>query len=311
MNSTRQISLDELTSQLAEIPATLIIDVLSAEEFKSAHLPGARNACVFDMTFLDDVKKLAPDLVTPLILYSSSVRNLASHTAAEKLAAAGYTHLADYRGGLENWRAAGHAVEGYADAVVPESKTRDGTHQIDLDKSKVEWTGRNLIGAHSGTLKLREGNIQIENGRPMRGSFSLEMQSIECTDLTDGNMRGILETHLKSDDFFDVSRFPEAVFLLSQITPLQDAPPGNPNCEITGDLNLKGATRNLVFRAILAPTPEGLLAVDAHFDIDRTQWNVLYGSGKFYEKLGKHLVNDEISLTIKIITLPPKGHAPN
>jgi hypothetical protein len=59
----------------------------------------------------------------------------------------------------------------------------------------------------------------------------------------------------------------------------------------------------------MGPTADGLLAADAHFDIDRTRWSALYGSGKFYEKLGKHLVNDEVSLALKIITLP--SHSPN
>ncbi len=302
MNHTRRISRDELISQLADIPATVVIDVLADDEFKAAHLPGAQNACVFDMTFLEDVKKLVPDPATPLVLYGSSVRNLASQTAAEKLAAAGYTHLADYRGGLEDWREAGHAVEG--DGATPRLEPSDGKHQIDVEQSKVEWTGRNLTGAHSGTIKLREGSIEIESGRPVRGSFTLEMRDIECADLKDGKMREMLEAHLKSEDFFDVIRFPEAVLLLSRITPLADAPLGNPNYEITGDLTLKGMTRDLSFRAILAPTPDGLLAADAHFDIDRTHWNVLYGSGKFYEKLGKHLVNDEISIALKLVTRP-------
>ncbi len=305
MNQLKQISRNELTSQLAEIPATVVIDVLPEAEFKAAHLPGALNACVFDMTFLDDVKKLVPDLATPLVLYGSSARNLASQTAAEKLAAAGYRHLANYHGGLEDWREAGHAVEGDADAATLKSKPQDGTHQIDVEQSKVEWTGRNLTGAHSGTIKLREGSIEIESGRPVSGSFTLEMRDTECTDLKDGKMREMLEAHLKAEDFFDVERFPEAVFLLSEITPLPEAPLGNPNFQISGDLTLKGVTRDLGFRAMLAPTPDGLLAADAHFDIDRTHWNVIYGSGKFYEKLGKHLVNDEISIALKLVTLPP------
>jgi len=50
-------------------------------------------------------------------------------------------------------------------------------------------------------------------------------------------------------------------------------------------------------------TPDGLIAADEHFDIDRTGWNLLYGSGKFYEKLGKHLVNDAVSLALKLVTL--------
>ena len=115
-------------------------------------------------------------------------------------------------------------------------------------------------------------------------------------------MRRMLEKHLKTDDFFDVGRFPEARFQLTKITATPDAVPGSPNFEITGGLTLKNVSRVLTFPAIFGITPDGLLAADAHLDIDRTQWNVLYGSGKFYEKLGKHLVNDVISLGLKMFT---------
>lgn len=299
-----QISRDELLLRLSERHRPLLIDVLPAEEFSAAHLPGAKNACVFDVTFLEDVQKLAPDRAQALVLYGSSPRNLASTTAAEKLATAGYTQVADYHGGLEDWRAAGKSLEGVAGTAPRPATPREGTHQIDVAKSKVEWTGRNLTGAHSGTIKLREGLIEIENGHPARGAFTLEMSTIENTDIEDAAMRKMLVRHLASDDFFDVPRFPTAEFRLSKITALPDAKPGNPNTEVSGSLTLKGVTRELTFRSILAPTPDGLLAADAHFDIDRTQWQILYGSGKFYEKLGKHLVNDEISLAIKLVTLP-------
>ena len=107
-----EITRDELAARLAGKSPPLVIDVLPEEEFKAGHLPGAKNACVYDITFLDDVKRLAPNRATPLVLYGSSARNLASTTAAEKLTAAGYTHVADYRGGIEDWRAAGKPVEG-------------------------------------------------------------------------------------------------------------------------------------------------------------------------------------------------------
>jgi hypothetical protein len=49
--------------------------------------------------------------------------------------------------------------------------------------------------------------------------------------------------------------------------------------------------------------PDGLIAAEAHFDINRTRWKVVYGSGKIYERLGKHLVNDEVSLALSLVTL--------
>src|SRR4029077_1084214 len=105
------IAREELISRLSGPNPPLVIDVLLEENYQAAHLPGARNACVFKVTFLDDVKQFAPDRSKSLVLYGSSSRDLASATAAGKLIAAGYTQVADYRGGLEDWRVAGQRIE--------------------------------------------------------------------------------------------------------------------------------------------------------------------------------------------------------
>ena len=302
--SALQISREDLALRLAGTNQPLVIDVLPEEEYKAGHLLGAKNACVFNVTFIDDVKRLAPDPSQPLVLYGSSSRDLASATAAEKLIAAGYTQVADYRGGLEDWRTAGLPVEEEPSAAKSAIRLRNGIHQVNVAKSRIEWTGRNLLSAHCGTIKLRSGQIEVTDARPVRGGFTLDMDSIENSDIPDSQLRQVLIRHLKSDDFFDVQRFPVAELQISKITPLPDPRSGSPNCEVAGKLTLRAVTGEILFRAILAPTPDGLLAADAHFDIDRTRWNVLYGSGRFYEKLGKHLVNDDVSLALKVVTLP-------
>ena len=304
MNTAPSITAAELRAQLAGSEPPVLIDVLPEEEFCAAHLFGAKNACVYNVTFLDDVKKLVPSRDTAVVICGSRASNLASATAAEKLVAAGYPRVADFRGGLEEWRAAGLPCEGDPSSAPREEKPADGVHAVDLEKSRVEWTGRSLTGAHTGTVRLLRGEIEVRGGQPVRASFTLDMQSIENTDIEDEGMREILVRHLKSDDFFHVEKYPEAGFRLTKIEPIAGATPGTPNAKVTGQLTLKDVTRELTFAAILGPTPDGTLAADAHFDIDRTLWNVRYGSGKFYEKLGKHLVNDTISLGLKVVTLP-------
>ena len=37
-------------------------------------------------------------------------------------------------------------------------------------------------------------------------------------------------------------------------------------------------------------------------DIDRTDWGVLYGSGRFFRRLAGHLVNDSIELQLRLLT---------
>jgi polyisoprenoid-binding protein YceI/rhodanese-related sulfurtransferase len=302
--TTPQISLEELVSRLAGPNPPLVIDVLPDEEYQAAHLPGAKNACVFKVTFVEDVKQLVPERSKSLVLYGASSRDLASATATEKLLIAGYTQVTDYRGGLEDWRAAGQRIEGNVSTVSKGHLPRNGVYQINTDRSRVEWIGRNLMSAHTGTIKLRAGRIETRTGCLVQGAFTLDMNSIENTDVQDPKIRELFVWHLKSDDFFDVERFPVAEFEIKKADALPEARPGSPNCEVTGNLTLKGITAELTFRPMFGTTADGLLAADAHFDIDRTRWNVLYGSGKFYEKLGKHLVSDDISLALKLIASP-------
>ena len=83
MKAAQLISRDEIKAQIDAKRAFLLVDVLPAEFYDEAHLPGAKDACVYEVTFLDQVRKLAPDKDTTIVLYGSGPQNLASATAAE------------------------------------------------------------------------------------------------------------------------------------------------------------------------------------------------------------------------------------
>ena len=206
---------------------------------------------------------------------------------------------------MEEWRSAGLPVDGNGTEDASPTPP-DGVHKLDLEKSRIEWTGRNLFSAHHGTLKLQDGEIELRGGRPTRAAFTIDMDSIDDSDIADPEMREVLISHLKSDDFFDVEKYPTGHFELSKIAEIPNAPLGTPKCEVSGALTLKDVTKEIAFPAILAVTPDGTLAADAHVHFDRTQWNVVYGSGKFFQKLGKHLVNDVVTLVLKLTTLPKR-----
>src|SRR6516165_6879241 len=188
-HSPPEVSREELLSRLAGPNPPLVVDVLPNEDYEAAHLPGARNACVFKVTFLDDMKQLAPDRSKPVVLYGASSRDFASATGAEKLLAAGYTQVAAYQGGLEDWRSAGQRIETNVTAVSKGNASGDGIYPINTDKSRVEWTGRNLMSTHTGTIKLRAGHLEVRDGRLVRGAFTLDINSINNTDIQDSKMR--------------------------------------------------------------------------------------------------------------------------
>jgi polyisoprenoid-binding protein YceI len=203
-------------------------------------------------------------------------------------------------GGLQGWQAAGFAVESSAPPPSPVT-ARDGVYCVDAEQSVVEWTGRNINNRHYGRIAISGGEVVLTNGLPVSGSFVLDMTTITNLDLQDEGWRGMLHRHLKSEDFFDVERYPTATFELRGAAAIAGATPGTPNVEIAGSLAIKETTRPVCFPAMVAPQQDGTLKAQAALDIDRTLWNVCYGSGKLYERLGMHLVNDLISIELFIV----------
>lgn len=297
MNTT--ISAHEL-QQLILKSSVALIDVLLPEDFACRHIACAENACVYEMIFLDRIAECVPDRDKAIVVYDDSGTTLAAATAAEKLERAGYRNVKILEGGLRAWQSAGFAVEATAPATVP-APVRDGAYVIDTKLSIVEWSGRNINNRHHGRIAVSEGSIVMEKGRPQSGRIVLDMNTLSDLDLQDELWRNMLLKHLKSEDFFDVERFPAVTFELSGATVIGTATPGTPNMEIAGVLTIKDTTRSICFPAIVAPQEDGTVKAHAALDLDRTLWNVCYGSGKLYERLGMHLVNDLISVEMFLV----------
>jgi rhodanese-related sulfurtransferase len=207
-------------AQVAELlerrPDLVLLDVLPDAYYVRRHIRGARNACVYKMAFLDDVAKLVPGRETPLIVYGDRPDSRASAVARDKLLAAGYRQVADFSTGLSAWRAAGGPTEGSGGEPEQDQPSPDGRHRLDPDKSSLRWFGRNLGSTHHGTLPLVEGDCTVERGRLRGACVVFDMTGIRCEDLTDRSTAEILEAHLRSDDFFDVERYPQATFSVTR-----------------------------------------------------------------------------------------------
>lgn len=277
-----------------------LMDVLLPEDYACRHIAGSGNACVYEMVFLEKAAECVSDRDRAVVVYDDSGTTMAARTAKEKLERAGYRNVAILEGGLQAWLSAGFAVESNA-AAPPPAMARDGLYRIDAEHSVVEWAGRNINNRHHGRIAISGGEIVSANGRPVSGRFVLDMTSINNLDLQDEGWRGMLHRHLKSDDFFDVEHYPTATFELRGAAAIAGATPGTPNMEIGGLLTIKGTTRSICFPAIIAAQEDGTLKAQAALDLDRTLWSVCYGSGKLYERLGMHLVNDLISIELFLV----------
>lgn len=298
------VSPEELSAWMAQEKSFLLIHTLTGIHFQNVHLPGALNACVFEVTFLDQMKSITTDKNAQIVLYGSSERSMDALTAAEKLKLVGYQRILILQGGIESWKAKGYPLEGESVETAGDPETRlllpEGEYQIDTEQSMVEWFGRNPNTKHFGTVRISKGQIQIENGN-MTGAVEIDMNSIENINLAGDELQPVLVSHLKSDDFFLVKTFPTATFTINGGNLVEDAHLSAPNYEVNGALELRGVKADLSFTATIAPADDNGLVAEAHFDIDRTHWNVIYGSTRFFENLGMHLVFDLISVQMKIV----------
>lgn len=294
------INSSELLFQLGSSKPPHLLDVRLVDDFDAEHLPNSSNNCVFETAFLSRMlERSSADKSAPICLYGASEMSCEARMAAEKLRRAGFTQIFELREGIAGWKRAGLEVE--SGSPVREPSLVDGNYPIDLSLSWVEWTGRNLINKHWGTIGVKSGEISIADGILSGGRFTLDMTDIICTDLAGTNLHDSLIAHLKSDDFFDVENHSEACFVIQAVERLSDAP-GAANVRLTGALTLRDITKPITFEASAGVTENGKPAAQASFSINRTHWNIIYGSGKFFERLAGHVVNDEIGLQLRLLT---------
>jgi len=181
-------------------------------------------------------------------------------------------------------------------------ETKKGTQvlKVDTSASAMNWLGRKVTGQHHGTVKISKGEIYLDKNVVVGGSFDMDMKTIVNLDLEDAEWNNKLITHLKSEDFFYVEKFPTSKFEIMNVEPLNDAAKPNYNYLISGNLTIKNITKSISLPASIKIENEVLNSF-ADFDVDRTEWEIKYGSGKFFENLGDKMINDKFGISFKII----------
>ena len=162
--------------------------------------------------------------------------------------------------------------------------------EIDLEASQIEWVGKKVTGQHTGTIQIKSGSLDMSNGKISGGMFEIDMTSIEVTDLS-GNMKGKLEGHLSSDDFFGVGNFPTATVKITEASKMEDNQYG-----ITADLTIKGITHPVSFTATVSDNQ-----AMADITVDRAKYDIRYGSGSFFDGLGDKMIYDNFDLSVKLV----------
>ncbi len=172
---------------------------------------------------------------------------------------------------------------------------KNETFTIDAGRSSIEWIGKKVTGQHNGTIKLASGQLLMSGNAVKGGAFTIDMNSIACSDL-EGEYGQKLVGHLKADDFFSVEKNPTSKFEITKVTSK-----GANRVTITGNLTIKGITQPLTFPATVKKQGDALVAVAKGVKVNRTKYDIKYGSKSFFASIGDKAIDDEFELAINLV----------
>lgn len=174
--------------------------------------------------------------------------------------------------------------------IVSFTSLKTEKREVLVESSKVVWKGYKVTGAHEGTIKLKSGFLSFDTDILTGGEFEIDMTTIVSTDLT-GEYKAKLEGHLKSDDFFGIEKFPKATLKFTKIKEK-----GKSSYEVIGDLTIKGKTNPIAFEISIYGSKATLF-----LKIDRTKYDIKYGSANFFDGLKDKAIYDEFDLIVDLV----------
>jgi len=173
-------------------------------------------------------------------------------------------------------------------AVAVDGNGEKKAFKVDTKASKVYWTGKKVSGEHTGYLSVGSGTVFVKGDKVVSADINMNMNSIEVTDL-EGEWKDKLVGHLKSDDFFSVEKHPNATFKITSVK----------SGKVVGDLSIKGITHEISFPAEVSVSGSKVTA-SGTASIDRTKWDIKYGSGQFFSDLGDKMISDEFEIKFEL-----------
>lgn len=174
------------------------------------------------------------------------------------------------------------------------AKEKKSSLSVNVAESKVVWLGKKVTGEHSGTIGIASGNLEFTKNQLSGGAFEIDMNSIANLDIENEEYKQKLEGHLKSDDFFGVEKFPASKLVIKKAK----LEAGN-KYNVKGDITIKGITKSIEF-PVEVKIDGSKATATATITIDRSEFEVKYGSGSFFDNLGDKMIYDDFTLEVTL-----------
>lgn len=169
-------------------------------------------------------------------------------------------------------------------------------NNVDLSSSILNWKGTKPGGAHNGTVALKESSLIVENGKVTGGEFIVDMATIKNLDIKSPEYGAKLVAHLSNGDFFDVEKFPTSKFVITSVEEKDG------KLAVTGNLTIKDVTKSITIPASLTQENGVNVFKSENFNIDRADFNVKYGSKKWFDDLKDKFIDDLVEMSFEVRT---------
>jgi polyisoprenoid-binding protein YceI len=163
----------------------------------------------------------------------------------------------------------------------------EGVKYVFLPSSEINFIGSKVTGSHTGGFKTFDGYFFVMDGMPV-GNDHVIVIDMNST-WSDDNK---LTEHLKSPDFFDVEKFPESRFEVTEVIKESGS-----SATISGNFTLHGVTKNITFPATVTEGTDSV-KLDAKFNINRKEFGIVY-PGK-----PDDLIRNEVVIEFKLEAAP-------
>jgi polyisoprenoid-binding protein YceI len=167
-----------------------------------------------------------------------------------------------------------------------------GSYTVDVNASQLKWTGYHLakLYEHNGYVRIKSGKFSINDSKITSGEFVMDMNTISNSDLTNAKENAKLVNHLKSDDFFNVKKFPEAKLVI------KGSEPSASGLKVTADLTIREITKTITFDATLQEVENGKVLATASISVQRIDFQVMYGW-----KVENAMLSGEFKMDVKLV----------
>lgn len=186
-----------------------------------------------------------------------------------------------------------------------ESSLEAGTKRtLNTEKSTLIWTAKKKILADwidVGTVVFQGGEFSVdENGIPLSGHVTVDMDSITTTQTGRGDGFGMLTNHLKSADFFDIKSYPTADLVITGVSTTKSLPPQL--VALTADITIKDKTQSVTVPATMEMV-DGAYIYTGTLTLDRTDFDVQFGSETFFKNLADNtIIDDTFTVDFTVVT---------